>query len=313
MKNILVTGATGFLGSKVVSQLKDQGISPIQTSKSLGMDLLDLQATRDFFRETQPEVVFNCAAFVGGIQFGSKYPVELYEKNTLMNINLFKCIREFGIKKMINPIPNCIYPGSASYLKENEIWDGPMHKSVQAYAFAKKGIWMNAWASHKEYGLQSANLVLPNLYGPGDHFEAERSHALGALIMKFVEAKRTGKPSVIVWGTGTPVREWMHIRDAASALVAALHVDTGVDMLNIGVQAGISVIDMAHMIKDLVGYSGEIELDTSKPDGAPYKCMVAERGPELLNWKPSVDFKSGVEETIHWYKETYPSREEVAV
>ncbi len=311
MKKILVTGATGFLGRKVVSQLNDQSISSIQTSQSLGLDLLDLEAVRGFFRKTQPEIVINCAAFVGGIQYGYKYPVELYEKNTLMNINLFKCLREFGVQKIINPIPNCIYPGQASHFKENEIWDGPMHESVQAYAFAKKGIWMNAWASHKEYGLQSANLVLPNLYGPGDHFEAERSHALGALIMKFVEAKRTAKNSVIVWGTGTPVREWMHVHDAASALIAALDTDFGVDMLNIGVGEGISIIDMANLIKDLVGFSGEIALDTSKPDGAPYKCMVAERGPKLLNWIPSIDFRSGVQETINWYKETYPAKEEV--
>jgi GDP-L-fucose synthase len=141
------------------------------------------------------------------------------------------------------------------------------------------------------------------MYGPNDHFEAERSHALGALIMKFVTAKRNGDPYVDVWGSGKPVREWLHVDDGAESLIRAMDKPAEVDFINVGVAEGISIIDMAEMIRKYVGYEGEIKLDPSKPDGAKYKTVEGSRGEAYLGWKPQVPFEQGVKETIEWYLE----------
>ncbi|MCB0576809.1 MAG: NAD-dependent epimerase/dehydratase family protein, partial [Saprospiraceae bacterium] len=265
---ILVTGATGFLGKRVVKKLREQGHEPIRTSLSMGVDLRDYQQTIDFFQKEQPEILLNCASFVGGIQFGYKYPVDLFENNLLMNVNILKACREAGVRRIVNPISNCVYPAKATLFKEEEIWDGPMHESVLVYGFVRKAFWVGSWASHRQYGLDVINIVLSNMYGPEDHFEEERSHALGALIMKFVEAKRKNQPFVNVWGSGKPVREWMHVDDGAESMIRSIEMPATEDFVNIGIGQGISVIEMCELIKEISGYQGEIKLDPSKPDGA---------------------------------------------
>lgn len=300
---ILVTGATGFLGKRVCRQLQQSGNEYVSTSRSLGLDLRDRNATLEFFAELKPDYVLNCAAYVGGIQFGYKHPAELFHNNMQISINLLEAAKEFNVKRMVNPISNCAYPGEATFFKEHEFWNGPLHESVMVYGFVRKASWVGSWAYAKQYGLDVINLILSNMYGPEDHFEEERSHALGALIMKIVRAKQTAQEQVIVWGSGKPVREWLHVDDGAEAMIRALNVEPYVDPINIGIGKGISIWEMATLIKDLVGYEGELVLDTSKPDGAPYKTVDGSRGERVFNWLPKRNFKQGVTEAIEWYLE----------
>ncbi len=302
---IAVTGATGFLGKRVVKKLRERGDQPVITSLSLGVDLRDWAQTIEFFQKEKPDILLNCASFVGGIQFGYKYPVDLFENNLLMNVNILKAARESGVKRIVNPISNCVYPAKATLFKEEEIWDGPMHESVLVYGFVRKAFWVGSWAGHRQYGLDVVNIVLSNMYGPEDHFEEERSHALGALIMKFVEAKRKNQPFVNVWGSGKPVREWMHVDDGAEAMIRSIEMPATEDFVNIGIGQGISVIDMCELIKEIVGYEGTIQLDPSKPDGAAYKTVDGTRGEQLLGWKPSIPFREGVAQAIRWYEENH--------
>lgn len=302
---IAVTGATGFLGKRVIKQLKQKGHHPIPTSLSLGTDLRNYQQTIDFFQKHRPDILLNCASYVGGIQFGLKHPVEFFENNLLMNINILKACHEAGVKRIVNPISNCVYPAKATLFKEEEIWDGPLHDSVLVYGFVRKAFWVGSWAYQKQFSLDVINIVLSNMYGPEDHFEAERSHALGALIMKFVEAKNSNAPHVEVWGSGKPVREWLHVDDGAEAMIRSIDLTPTTDFINIGVGEGISIMDMCLLIKKLTGYTGALKLDPTKPDGAPFKTVDGSKGEKLLNWKPSIPFEKGVAETIKWYEENY--------
>jgi len=300
---ILVTGATGFLGKRVCRQLDARGLAYLRTSRTLGLDLTDRQATLAYFQQQRPDIVLNCAAYVGGIQFGAKHPAELFHNNLHMSLNLLEAAHAAKVRRVVNPISNCAYPAAATLFREAEFWDGPLHESVMVYGFVRKASWVGSWAYAKQYGLDVVNLILSNMYGPEDHFEEERSHALGALIMKFVEAKARALPEIVVWGSGAPVREWLHVDDGAEAMLRAIELSPQLDPINIGVGRGISVRDLAELIRDQVGYGGRIVYDTSKPDGAPYKTVDGSRGATLLGWQPARDFRSGVAAAIDWYKQ----------
>lgn len=298
-----MTGATGFLGKRVCRLLETQDQQYIKTSLSLGLDLRDADSTMKFFQQYKPTHLINCAAYVGGIQFGYKHPVELFHNNLLMTLNLLAAAQAAGVQRIINPISNCAYPGRATLFQEDAFWDGPLHESVMVYGFVRKASWVGAWAYQKQYGLDVLNLILSNMYGPEDHFEEERSHALGALIMKMVRAKREDLPEVVVWGSGKPVREWLHVDDGAEALVRGLKVSPIIEPVNIGIGQGVSILEMAQLIQKLVGYEGRLVLDPSKPDGAPYKTVDGSRGAALMGWQPERDFEQGVRDTINWYME----------
>lgn len=298
---ILVTGATGFLGKAVCRLLDHQGLPYEKTSLSLGVDLRDPKATLALFEKVRPQFVLNCAAYVGGIQFGYKHPAELFSNNLAITLNLLEACRQANAKRMVNPISNCAYPAKATLFKEDELWDGQLHESVMVYGFVRKASWVGSWAYAKQYSLDVINLILSNMYGPDDHFEEERSHALGALVMKFVKAKQEGSPHVNVWGTGKPVREWLHVDDGAQAMVRSMSVGATTEPVNIGIAKGVSILEMAKLIKDYVGFQGEICLDQTKPDGAPYKTVDGSRGAKLLGWSPEIPFDKGIRDTIDWY------------
>ncbi len=300
---ILVTGSTGFLGKRVCRYLELKGVPFFGISRQTGPDLRDRQATIDFFMKKSPKKILNCAAFVGGIQFGYKHPAELFHVNLQITLNLLEAAHLVGVERFVNPISNCAYPGAASFFREDEFWDGPLHESVMVYGFARKASWVGSWAYAKQYGLEVNNLILSNMYGPEDHFEEERSHALGALIMKIVKAQQVGQKQVTVWGTGKPVREWLHIDDGAEAMVRALNIPHCIDPINIGVGKGISILDLANLIKELVGYEGDLVFDPTKPDGAPHKTVDGSRGEKIFGWKPHRNFREGVADTVSWFKE----------
>ena len=298
---ILLTGATGFLGKAVCRLLDRRGLVYETTSLSLGTDLRNFNATLELFERVRPMYVLNCAAYVGGIQFGYKHPAELFSNNLTMTLNLLEACRRFDVKRIVNPISNCAYPAAATLFKEKEFWDGPLHESVMVYGFVRKASWVGAWAYSQQYDMDTLSIILSNMYGPHDHFDEERSHALGAMIMKFARAKRNGDPSVVVWGSGKPVREWLHVDDGAEAMVRGLEVQKVIDPVNIGVAKGISIIELAKLIKRYVGYVGEIVLDVTKPDGAPYKTVDGDCGDALFGWRPGIPFEEGVRHTVDWY------------
>jgi GDP-L-fucose synthase len=299
---VFVPGGNGFLGRRVVKGLKEKGIGFVSLSLRNGYDFRDAKQTRELFEKERFDALINCAAFVGGIQFGYERPGEIFYNNILMSTNLMESARLTGVKRFINPISNCSYPGHLTKdFKEEEWWDGQLDESVMVYGFVRKATWVQSWAYYKQYGFETVNLILPNMYGPGDHFEEKRSHALGALIMKFVEAKRKNLTRVTVWGSGKPVREWLYVDDGAEILIKALEMGPTVDPINVGVGKGISILELAELIKDIVGYKGEIVLDRSRPDGAPHKTMDNSKLRALFNWVPPTSLRKGIEQTVEWY------------
>jgi len=299
---VFVPGGNGFLGKRVVNKLEEKGIGYVSLSLRNGYDFRDVKQTRELFEQERFDALINCAAFVGGIQFGYEKPGEIFYNNILMSTNLMESARLTSVKRFVNPISNCSYPGHLTKdFKEEEWWDGQLDESVLVYGFVRKATWVQSWAYYKQYDFETVNLILPNMYGPGDHFEEKRSHALGALIMKFVEAKRKNLPHVIVWGSGKPVREWLFVDDGAEILVKALETGPTVDPINVGVGKGISILELAELIRDIVGYKGKIVLDRSKPDGAPHKTMDNSKLKALFNWVPPTSLRNGIEQTVEWY------------
>lgn len=305
---ILVTGATGFLGTRVCRRLDSLGLAYERTSLSMGDDLRDRSKAIALFERVKPTKVLHCASFVGGIQYGYKYPADIFSNNLPMIANLFEAARLTGVERIVNPISNCVYPARLKLFREEELWDGPLHESVMVYGLARKISWAGAWAYYRQYGLDTVNLILSNMYGPEDHFEAERSHALSALVKKFADAKREGHGEVVVWGTGTPVREWLYVDDGAEAMIRGLDCEATEEPVNVGVAQGVSVKELAETIARRVGFEGKIVYDTSKPDGAAYKTVDGSRGTTLLGWTPPTSLEAGIDRTVEWYLENWETR-----
>jgi GDP-L-fucose synthase len=306
---ILVTGATGFLGRRVCRLLEQRGIDHMQTSLSGGVDLRNRSDAIALFDRVRPDYVLNCASFVGGIQFGYKYPADIFANNMPMIANILEASRATSVKRIVNPISNCVYPADKTLFREEEFWDGPLHESVMVYGLVRKMSWAGSWAYSRQHGLDTVNLILSNMYGPDDHFEEERSHALTALVRKFADARREGAPEVVVWGTGTPVREWLYVDDGAEAMIRGINCAPTDQPVNVGVAEGISVKELADLIAQKIGYDGKIVYDTSKPDGAAFKTVDGTRGAALLGWTPQTALHDGIDATVNWYLENWEKRQ----
>ena len=301
-KKVFVAGGTGFLGKRVIKKLEEKKMNYVTTSRSPGVDFRNFEEVKAFFEKEKPDYVINCAAFVGGIKFGYEKPGEIFYNNILMSTYLMEAARLTGVKRFVNPISNCAYPAHLTKFKEEDFWSGPLHESVLTYGFVRKASWVQSWSYNKQYGFDTVNLILPNMYGPGDHFSETRSHALGALIMKFVEAREKKAPEIIVWGTGKPIREWLYVDDGAEVLIRALGIESVVEPVNVGVGKGISILELAELIKEIVGYQGKIVLDKTKPDGASCKIMVVDKMKKIFNWEPEISLKEGIKETVQDYE-----------
>ena len=299
---VLVVGSKGFLGSwvkKILLAKTNHEILEISGKESL--DITKIEDLQNFVSKHKPEAIINCAAFVGGISYGYKYPARLLYENSKIALNLYEISRKNDVGILINPISNCAYPGHLTTYVESQFFDGPPHESVYNYGIAKRLSVDLGNGYFEQYKFSSANVVLSNMYGPEDHFDIERSHALGALVKKICDAKINNIQKVEIWGSGKPIREWLYVQDGANALIKSLDLEKGHHFFNVGVQKGISIIDLANTIKKIVNWDGEFFYNADKPDGVYEKKVDGSKGESKLNWMPDIDLEYGIEKTVEWY------------
>ncbi|MDA8085691.1 MAG: NAD-dependent epimerase/dehydratase family protein [Nitrospiraceae bacterium] len=306
---VAVAGGFGFLGANVVRRLNGGRHEVVPFSRRSGVDIRNFGAAYDFLDKQRPDVLINCAAHVGGISYNYLKPVEIYEDNLLIGFNIVRAAFEAGVKKFVNIMPNCTYPGIADVYVEEKWWDGAMHPSVLTYGMPRKALWVHSYTYRLRHGFNCIHLVLPNLYGPGDHFDPVRSHALGALVKKIVDAKLGNERKVVIWGTGEPVREWGYVEDAAEGIALAMERYDEPEILNLGEGRGYTIREIAGMISRAASWDGEFEFDLSRPDGAPKKILDVSRMEAVLGWRPGTRIDAGIEKTVRWYLDKYYPRD----
>ncbi len=300
---IYIAGHRGLVGSAILRKLQIEGYTNLITRTRAELDLTDQAAVREFFAAEQPEYVFLAAAKVGGILANQSYPAEFIRDNLLIQNNVIDAAYHYGVKKLLFLGSSCIYPKLAPQpMKEEYLLTGPLEPTNEWYAIAKiAGIKM-CQAYRRQYGFSAISLMPTNLYGPGDNFDLQTSHVLAALLRKFHEAKVAKAPSVVVWGTGTPRREFLHVDDLADATLFLMHQYDAEEIINVGVGTDLSIRELAELIGEIVGYSGSITYDLSKPDGTPRKLLDVTKL-QSLGWKPKIGLREGITHTYQWYQE----------
>jgi GDP-L-fucose synthase len=303
-KRVTVTGGAGFLGQHLVKRLESYG-AKVFVPRQRDYNLTALDACTKCLLEHPCDVLFHSAAYYGGIGINQSEPAKLYYSNLVMGANLMEAARLTKVGKVVNIGTACSYPGYIEGdLKEDDLWAGPCHASVVNYGLTKKMLAVQGLAYQRQYGLNSIHLILTNLYGPGDSYNPDRSHVVAALIRKWVEADIANAPSIEVWGTGKPIREFIYVEDCADAIVLAAekYNDAAVPM-NIGTGIGTSIRELVETINAVTGYKGKLDWNADKPDGALKKVLDVTRMKQALDgWVPPTDLKSGLSKTIAWYR-----------
>jgi GDP-L-fucose synthase len=296
---IVIAGSTGLVGTALVKAFQNKGQNVVGINRKV-LDLTDPKATTEFISRNKPEIIVDAAALVGGIAANNSHPVEFLTENLLIQNNLMAAAHVANVPKFVFLGSSCIYPkNSPQPIKEEYLLTGPLEKTNSAYAIAKiAGIEMlNSY--RKEFGAKWISIMPTNLYGPSDNFNLETSHVLPALLRKFLEAKEFGKEFVEVWGTGAPRREFLHVDDLASAVLLALESYDSSLHLNVGTGFDISINELAVKIAGIVGFSGEIKWDPSRPDGTSQKMLDISRI-SSLGWKPRITLDEGILSTLTW-------------
>jgi GDP-L-fucose synthase len=298
-----VAGHRGLVGSGILRHLESLGFADLVTRTSSELDLRDRAAVDDFFADQRPATVIVAAAKVGGILANSTYPADFISDNLRIQVNVLDAAARHGASKLLFLGSSCIYPKFAPQpIREDSLLTGPLEPTNDAYAIAKIAGVLQVQALRRQYGVQYISAMPTNLYGPGDNFHPTGSHVLPALIRRFDEAARTGAPSVTVWGTGTPRREFLHVDDLARACVHLLEHYDEPEPVNIGVGEDLSIREIAKMVAEVVGFDGELQFDTTKPDGTPRKLLDVSKI-ESLGWEPQIGLREGLDSTYRWYRE----------
>jgi GDP-L-fucose synthase len=302
----IVTGGAGFLGTHVVERLRAQGIEPFIPLID-DWDLTQAGDVERLFAETEPELVIHLAAEVGGIGANQANPGRYWYANLMMGAHILEQSRLRGLRKLVLIGTICAYPKFAPIpFKEDDLWNGYPEETNAPYGIAKKTLLVGAQAYREQYGLDAIFLLPVNLYGPRDNFNLETSHVIPALIRKMVEAKRTGKQEVVLWGDGSPTREFLFVDDCAEAIVLAAEHYDGPDPVNIGTGSEISIRELAETLAELTGYDGELVWDTSKPNGQPRRRLDTRRAERLFGFRARTPLDEGLERTVAWYLGSLP-------
>ncbi len=300
VSRIFVAGHRGLVGSAVLRELERLGYRNLLIETRNNLDLRDQGAVSRFFARQLPEFVFVCAAKVGGIQANATHPAEFLYDNLAIEINLIHAAWRHRAQKLLFLGSSCIYPKLAPQpIKEEYLLTGPLEPTNEAYAIAKIAGMKMAAAYRAEYGFSAISLMPTNLYGPGDNFDLETSHVLPALIRRFHEAKISSAPSVTLWGTGVPRREFLHVDDLASAACWAMETYDAAEHLNVGTGEDLTIAELAQKVAQVVGYTGQIRFDPARPDGTPRKLLDVSRI-HSLGWHARIPLEEGIRSTYDW-------------
>ncbi len=302
---IYVAGHRGLVGSALVRKLREQGFSNIIARTSKELDLCRQADVENFFAQERPEYVFLAAAKVGGIVANNTYKAEFIYANIMIAANVINAAYKTGVKKLLNLGSSCIYPKFAPQpMKEEHLLTGTLEQTNEPYAVAKIAAIKLCRYYNEQFGTNFVSVMPTNLYGPHDNFDLTNSHVLPALIRKFHEAKTAGHPTVTIWGTGSPFREFLYVDDLADACVFVMdrldYRELG-EFINIGTGQDITIRELAELVRDVVGYRGELVFDTTKPDGTPRKLLDVSRLGKL-GWQASTPLRKGIELTYDWFR-----------
>lgn len=302
---IYVAGHRGLVGSAIKRCLKARGCDQILTRTRAELDLTDPAAVESFFSSFKPDFVFLAAAKVGGILANDTHPADFIRDNLLIQTNVLDAAWRHGAGKLLFLGSSCVYPKFARQpITEDQLLSAPLEPTNEAYAVAKIAGLMACKAYRRQHGFRAIALMPTNLYGPGDNFDLRNSHVLAALIRRFHEARESSAPQVSVWGTGKPRREFLHVDDLAEAAVVAMDSYDSEQIVNVGTGEDITIAELAAIIREIVGYRGDIVFDASKPDGTPRKVLDISRIKQL-GWTPRIALREGILMTYEWYLRQY--------
>jgi GDP-L-fucose synthase len=305
--NVLVTGGGGFLGSHVVDRMRADGIEPF-VARRREYDLTRDADVEGLFQKARPELVIHLAAEVGGIGANRENPGRFWYANLLMGTHVLEQSRRVGVRKLVLVGTICSYPKFTPVpFREDELWEGYPEETNAPYGVAKRALLVGAQAYREQYGLNVVYLLPVNLYGPGDNFDLESGHVIPALIRKMVEAKEQGKDEVVLWGDGSPTREFLYVEDCADALYLAAHRYDGAEPVNVGTGEEIAIKDLAELVADATGFEGEIVWDTSKPNGQPRRKLNTSRAEEFFGFRARTPLRDGIPQTVAWYQASRPA------
>lgn len=307
-ERILVTGGAGFLGKEVVASLVRHGAAPenVIVPRSAQYDLRKPEAAMALMEQYRPDYVIHLAARLGGIGDNMAHPAAYFFDNMMLGLNIIEACRKSGVKKLVNIGTVCSYPKIVpAPFREEDLWEGYPEETNAPYGVSKKAVMVYADAVTREYGFPTVNLLITNLYGPGDDFREQTSHVIPAIIKKMDQAKRRKDASIIAWGDGSPSRDFVFVADAAEGIVraTALHQDPA--PVNIGAGVEYTIRDLMEILKEETGFEGEIQWDTSRPNGQPRRLLDISRAKSAFGFDPQTDFREGLKLTYQWYLEHY--------
>jgi len=303
-RRFCVTGGAGFLGRVVVRKLQERGAKEVFVPTIEKYDLVDPQSIKQMLDDAKPDVIIHLAAHVGGIGANREHPAEFFYDNLMMGVQLMHEAWKRGVEKFVAIGTVCAYPKFTPVpFKEDDLWIGYPEETNAPYGLAKKMLLVQSQSYRQQYSFNSVFLLPVNLYGPGDNFNPASSHVIPALIRKCVEAQEAGADEIVVWGDGSPTREFLYVEDAAEGILMATEKYNDSDPVNLGSGFEISIKDLAETIAAKTGFQGKLVWDTTKPNGQPRRALDTSRAWERFDFKAQVDFDEGLQKTINWYRE----------